>query len=43
MSNKNKKTNNSGVNPMARILCLVLVGLMVLSGAVLAIVSSCMG
>ncbi len=37
-NNKNKKTN--GTNPMARILCLVLVGLMVLSGAALAIISA---
>lgn len=40
MLNKNKKQN--GTNPMARILCLVLVGLMVFSGAVLAIVSAFM-
>lgn len=40
MSNKNKK--QSGTNPMARILCLVLVGLMVLSGAALAIISALM-
>ncbi len=39
MSNKNKKSNN-GTNTMARVLCLVLVGLMVFSGAVLAIVSA---
>ena len=37
MSNKNNKSNGTGT--MARILCLVLVGLMVFSGAVLAIVS----
>ena len=38
MSNKNNK-KQSAKNTMARILCLVLVGLMVFSGAVLTIIS----
>lgn len=44
MSNKNnKKEKISGKRIFASILCIVLVALMVVSGAVLTIISSCQG